>query len=1747
MIGNNRVAEKTGIFSFFLALLLVCTVSADEEVYFSISHSSGNYSSDQLVSITPVDGSVDIQYLFLQSRSQNKVPYTVPLHLSALPGENRTYDLTVFAEKNGVVVDEKNYTFIIAKSFPGPPEVTPPPGVFHEQFEITFKKRPGRTIIYSFDAPPTKEGLEWNGLPLSFPDNRENSKKTTLFAYSVNEYGNRSSIKSWDYVLKQPAHGTEDSSFFEVLSPVEGNFANRQLLFIRHKGYEWIRYTIGGGDPTARGTGYTKPVEIDATGEITLRVAGKKTGSDSITAEEITFSVTPEAFIASSLRNGTYTEPHTVTLRNEDSTTGQIRYIVGERAVNVRDSVYSESFTLHPLRGGLKYYTVRFTAEEENALRNTEYRYFAVFDERIPVNPEIVLSEPTPLRSKTVVVIRGSAETDIYYTTDGTTPDKSSLRYEKPFELTLPENSKTGTITLRARAYTPTGAVSDQVTRLIDYDVEPPEVPLVSVTGAEIVINSSEDASIIYELASDEQEPAVPTSASPRCPDRMTLSLPRGMERTFTFRFAAIDAAGNISESSETKTVTVDTHPPPPPTVEFDSGILRMRSGGTIYYTLSENNTLPEVPDRTSETYTRPIFLFGIQDKLTVYQLNAFAVDENGNRSALSGPHTFSIDRREPSLPVMRGIKNNGLYNSEQVTIRLETVEPKLAVLYTATTDGSEPPEPDFSSPRIEESLTFPGVEGEETVIRLKLKPVYYERNRAGETKEYTFTIDLDPPRLPEPTGFENGGVYNRKVLVSIDNPDSTDTVFYSVASTQDDLTDPFSDSGKVYSKNLFFDTSYNREQTFFLRFGRVDQAGNKTLNPEIYHFTIDRLPPPPPSLGGEVDEGITFKPFEVVLSSEGNTIYYSLFEETPNFTAQGGESTAATEAVQTAYQGPFTLSGSENKEITYYVYALSVDRAGNQSQRPSIFRFTIDRKSPEYPPEPDITILDTGNNAVLSWNLVPDHSIFYRIRTQSRIDVSSFKQYTKPLQIDFADDKFSIEYYIQDQAGNKSRIETRNYRAADIPTGNYIAGLQDRKRYNEDVTIQTEVSSGIVRFEVASGGREPSPVTRFSPVLPREYVFRAAQGELAEYSLRTRVYEDDEDEIGENEQSLHFSIDKDPPPKPQITGVGPNEYYQKNCTITINAEEGTVFYRLEKHAAGTSSQEETAPSDYREYTEPIEITAEPGTYSSYSISAYAEDRAGNRSPLTPTIPFYIDREVLYVSEEYGSDYFDGSRKRPFKTVEKAVKEVQVTSRKTIFLAGEEFSIDTPLQLDFDVTIQGGFEPKNWQKTDEATTLIKPGNYFPADSPLITVADKEANIIDVGLADPNDISRNFINQRSGELILTEITLLPSSSYSHPLIRQENGALRISECRFRFDTVAVPRVISVKGNSFTMKKSTIAFNNSIDDISLVFIDRVPEAVITECSFSPGSGNRIYGIDTANSIVSVTKSIIDTGVSAVRSVGINAIDTKLSIENSEFTGNEEGRVTFCIQGEGNEIKLVNTEISAIGKRGATGLYVKDTDVDVQKCTFVTGYCDEFSYFLKLHNSSGAFFNNHFLGYHTNDFIGVEITGGIIDFINNSAVIEESDNVEIGFLVQDSPDTKIVNNIFCKRGNNRSGRKTAALVINGELPRILANNFGGWSLFARINETEFSDLAGLNLFDGKPLSGPISGNIAEPYYKTFQETKIGSFHLKESSQCVDAGIDPASLNGPLLDRDGERRPNPDHGIPPATDIGSDEYYSR
>lgn len=101
------------------------------------------------------------------------------------------------------------------------------------------------------------------------------------------------------------------SSTIKVLSPVEGNWCNKQMLIIDNDDNGEYYYSLNGADPEAFGFAYDGPVLIDLTGEITLRI--KKVGKKKIETK-INFTVhqdeainTPyRSFIESFYDSGVY-------------------------------------------------------------------------------------------------------------------------------------------------------------------------------------------------------------------------------------------------------------------------------------------------------------------------------------------------------------------------------------------------------------------------------------------------------------------------------------------------------------------------------------------------------------------------------------------------------------------------------------------------------------------------------------------------------------------------------------------------------------------------------------------------------------------------------------------------------------------------------------------------------------------------------------------------------------------------------------------------------------------------------------------------------------------------------------------------------------------------------------------------------------------------------------------------------------------------------------------------------------------------------------------------------------------------------------------------------------------------------------------------------------------------------------------------------------------------------------------------
>lgn len=75
----------------------------------------------------------------------------------------------------------------------------------------------------------------------------------------------------------------------KVLSPIEGNWANRQMLCIDDSDGEEYYYSLNGEDPVSSGFAYDSPVLIDLTGPVSIRI--KKSGKKN---EEIKINYTVE-------------------------------------------------------------------------------------------------------------------------------------------------------------------------------------------------------------------------------------------------------------------------------------------------------------------------------------------------------------------------------------------------------------------------------------------------------------------------------------------------------------------------------------------------------------------------------------------------------------------------------------------------------------------------------------------------------------------------------------------------------------------------------------------------------------------------------------------------------------------------------------------------------------------------------------------------------------------------------------------------------------------------------------------------------------------------------------------------------------------------------------------------------------------------------------------------------------------------------------------------------------------------------------------------------------------------------------------------------------------------------------------------------------------------------------------------------------------------------------------------------------
>ncbi len=784
-----------------------------------------------------------------------------------------------------------------------------------------------------------------------------------------------------------------------------------------------------------------------------------------------------------------------------------------------------------------------------------------------------------------------------------------------------------------------------------------------------IEAESEQGRPIVYEIGFNSIPPE-PSALSPRVEKDLTLHVPYGMEASFNLKLASVDEQGRLTHAELTR-VDFDRKPPvlprfsfPPGEKRYDIGIELLLSGeGAFEYEITDNGTIPPDPAEGSPKYDRAIDLKGTPGKAVDYYLKIRARDELGNTSVPFGPFLYRIDLRPPEVLQMSGVRDGGVYNRDIVSLVLSQSD--VHIHYTFTDDGSEPPDPSEKSPLANGSLEFPGAAGEVTSYRVKLLPFSHFYQLSGQVQSLTFAIDLKRPQAPRVSGFSEGERYNKPVLVVFQPVDASDTVFVSYTLGMSEPPDPVT-FGKPYTEPLVFDVPEGEDTAIELRSVSISESGNRSYPDQYSRFRIDKKPPPDPEISGIPAGGVSREPIRVRLEAVEGQIYY-------NLTDDGSLPRLPLAHPDNLYTSVIQLLGQDGEQITYKFVARTVDGLGNASSDSSIYSVTIDKKAPDPPPAPDIFEYwdSRRRKTVAVWHVPVDHQLFYRVGS----DDSEYLRYTGPIVIDAP--TVSLSAYIEDSVGNRSPEAAFASTPERRPEKPLIAGVEQGGIYTRGVKMALSRVEGVIRYELTVDGTIPPDALFDSPEGNATMFFDCRSGESITYRMAVRVYNPSRPELVSDPVYIRFTIDRNPPVAPRVVGIENGGYYLGTQILELTVPEGRIFYRLTRR---NEQQRETTPSGFGPYKGMITLPGRDGEVTSYRMEAYSVDEAGNRSRSLRSLAISIDRKAIYVSLA-GDDNQDGTRERPFRSLEKGLLTSLETGRKILYLSRGEFLLGQSLQM----------------------------------------------------------------------------------------------------------------------------------------------------------------------------------------------------------------------------------------------------------------------------------------------------------------------------------------------------------------------------------------------------------------------------------------------------------------------------------
>ena len=1564
-----------------------------------------------------------LKYHFNGDESAPEVIYSEPILLSSLSGEIKTYTIEALLYKNAKLLDSITVTYTIDKTVVPPPVPEPDSGVYSTDVSINFNES-GVSVFYSLTGETNGTFKKWNGKEIILKQTGE-QQNYNLAAFSQDSDGRRSTVVSRNYVILPVV---EKTSSIKVYSPVEGSFMNSQLLYLNTTGFKWIRYSIGNNDPAKFGTTYRGPILFKAKGAYTLNIAGLPEGSTSPIKKTITFTIKDSHYDMLLPESGVYYAPLKITSPGAD-----FKFTLSDKTDRPALLSFNNSeLVLNPVTGTKICIPLRIFPKTVSG--NDEYRFFYIFDREKPGSPVITFTNGKDKKNIKIRIF-GKSSHPVYYTLDGSSPDKYSSLYRNPFYAPIPKNVTSGSIMVKAVSIAENNSESSVVSKLVTFDFEPPDAPefeleKISSTRYRIVTKNAENNTLYYLTNYSGNDPGNPDTRSFLGKKDMLLSFPKGIKGDFILNAVLVDSSGNISDLSSLK-FTYDTYPPRQPVFEIKDKEISLAGAPTIYYAFDKKGSYQLYTAKIPETlYSGYEYIY------------AYSQDREGHISDTVG---FRIPKTSLSSDFrIKGLSDHGLYNSD-VTLR-SFPNQDTVLYYSLSVDGVN-----GSRKLLPGTITFSCPDGLRKEYILKI----YAENRYGKdeknTAVFNFVIDKENPQEPLLENIENGKLYNDAVTVKASRRDVSDVWILlqegNKPSAPEDI-DSFFQKGILLNEGYVVKGRENSDIRYTLSAASVDAAGNFTISTQPLSFRIDRKPPAAPRISGFPENRHTNT--DVVFSMFAETdskIYYRIDED----------GSPLDNGTVFSYTAPVSLKGKANGKTDYTVHAWTVDAAGNKSSRISVASVEISKEKPRTI-EP-VIIPGSDYSSIIYFPVSEGNKVFYRFGK------GSFKQYTDPFNINVRNSlSATLFYYTQDIYSNSSIVKNKSITLENRKRG-LITGVTNNGIYNHKVSIKKRFQNSNLYYEIGFNSEKTPPVSVISPQFDSKLDLDVEEGQVTSVTVRVREFDKETLTPLSKEERYFFTIDKEKPAIPVISGIADKDFYQDNREIKIKSDNGSVFYELFRN-------NQSVTGGFKKYTGSIYTEVKNGEFAEFRLSSYTKDAAGNTSSVH-SLNFSIDKAIVYLSA-HGKDSYDGTRTRPLKTLNEALLLADKKNRNTIYVTEGEYLINDTITLNNDISIIGGFNLESWGKSSSRTVFSAGSSHNPAE-PLFILKKGKASIINSTITNL-DLNSSVIDQSGGNLLLRKCEFIFANGRGMSLFRAVSGIIEMKDSSVTIGSANNSTIFSVSNSVFKMENVRLNVTGAVSRLRLFdFTDKVT-SIMNNIHIGGGISQMAELYRLKNSSLELNNSRILSGKSTISSLLFYLENSDLAIKNSNIESGKDSGIVSFVDAKESSIDFYSTSIKGYTGKGISVFNLDSSSFTADRLAITTEKTKDFMFIFRGNDSFLRYTQGSVTIQDSFDTSFVTLRGSDFSITGSTVSVSGSTYGNTLMNFKGMRTIKIFDSVFKTDGG---AANTACVITGNNRVVIQKNSIYGWQELVIYNGLGIKNSEELNTFSG--FSSSPFGNIS------------------------------------------------------------------